>query len=298
VTRCQECGYDWTASPHEAVAVIGGLPDRLSHLLLDLDVGDDDSRLRTRPAPDAWSPLEYIAHTGDAVAWYSARVHRIVTEDQPVLEAFEWDTHTATQRYHQRHLGDVLADVNAGCAGFVDELASFGDADWLLEGTGSDGEPRTIAELASRAAHEAHHHLRDIELGIAGPERHAIAVVALVRSGQILLVHRHPERRWYPDCWDLVGGHIEPGESPGDAARRECMEEVGAQINALQPMSIGSSDPTLDMHAFLATDWTGEPANLAPEEHDDLRWFGRDEIPSLVLADPASLPAILAVLDD
>jgi 8-oxo-dGTP pyrophosphatase MutT (NUDIX family) len=51
-----------------------------------------------------------------------------------------------------------------------------------------------------------------------------IAAAALVRDGRVLLAHRHPARRWYPDCWDLVGGHIEPGESPVHAVTRECRE--------------------------------------------------------------------------
>jgi hypothetical protein len=29
---------------------------------------------------------------------------------------------------------------------------------------------------------------------------------SLVRDGLVLLVHRHPSRRWYPGCWDLAGG--------------------------------------------------------------------------------------------
>ena len=52
-------------------------------------------------------------------------------------------------------------------------------------------------------------------------------------------------------------------------------------------------DPTLDMHAFLVTRWDGEPLNVEPEEHDDLRWFRPDELAGLTLADPASLPSIL-----
>jgi 8-oxo-dGTP diphosphatase len=33
--------------------------------------------------------------------------------------------------------------------------------------------------------------------------------------------------------WDLVGGHIEPGESPEEAVRREAYEETGARLEAL-----------------------------------------------------------------
>lgn len=42
----------------------------------------------------------------------------------------------------------------------------------------------------------------------------AIAVAALVLDAKVLLGHRHPARRWYPSCWDLIGGHVEVGESP------------------------------------------------------------------------------------
>ena len=50
--------------------------------------------------------------------------------------------------------------------------------------------------------------------------------------GLVLLVHRHPLREWYPDCWDLVGGHVEKGESPGEAVIRECLEELGVHLSA------------------------------------------------------------------
>lgn len=33
--------------------------------------------------------------------------------------------------------------------------------------------------------------------------------------------------------WDIVGGHIEPGESPEEAARREAYEEAGARLREL-----------------------------------------------------------------
>src|SRR5579859_8178516 len=33
--------------------------------------------------------------------------------------------------------------------------------------------------------------------------------------------------------WDIVGGHIEPGESPEEAARREAYEEAYARLKEL-----------------------------------------------------------------
>jgi 8-oxo-dGTP pyrophosphatase MutT (NUDIX family) len=56
------------------------------------------------------------------------------------------------------------------------------------------------------------------------------------------------------------------------------------------------SDPTLDVHAFLVTRWDGEPVNLAPEEHDDLRWFRPSELAGLKLAHPAGLSSLLSAV--
>ena len=123
-----------------------------------------------------------------------------------------------------------------------------------------------------------------------------IAVAALVRDGLVLLAHRHPSRRWYPDCWDLVGGHVEPGELPHQAVSRECLEEIGVHIHDPLPVPMALSEPTLDMHAFLVTCWDGEPVNAAPEEHDDLRWFRPGDLADLKLADPASLSSILSAI--
>ena len=130
------------------------------------------------------------------------------------------------------------------------------------------------------------------------PDRIAICVAALVRDGRVLLAHRHPEREWYPDCWDLVGGHVEAGESAIGAIERECLEELGIRVVDPEPMPLRCSDPSLELHAFRVTRWSGEPVNAAPEEHDALGWFRPEELSDLTLADSTSLPDILAAVRD
>lgn len=46
---------------------------------------------------------------------------------------------------------------------------------------------------------------------------HIVAAGLLLRGGGGPLVHRAPTRQWYPDRWDLPGGHVEVGESPAEA---------------------------------------------------------------------------------
>ena len=109
-------------------------------------------------------------------------------------------------------------------------------------------------------------------------------------------MHRHPLREWYPDCWDLVGGHVEAGESPHEAVIRECFEELGVHVHDPLPIPMPFNDPTLDVHAFLVARWDGEPVNSAPQEHDDLRWFRPTELSRLKLAEPGALPSILSAV--
>ncbi|HEX5118164.1 MAG TPA: DinB family protein [Pseudonocardiaceae bacterium] len=148
---------------------ISSLPASITRLLDAGGIGDHDDRLRTRPAALVWSPLEYLAHTGDAIDWYRGRVRRVLSEDRPILAGFDWDAHTAGQNYHQRHLTDVLGDVRRVCTSFAALLATLDPADWQRAGTGSDGGSRTIAHLVHRAAHEARHHRHDITSALNTP---------------------------------------------------------------------------------------------------------------------------------
>jgi 8-oxo-dGTP diphosphatase len=60
------------------------------------------------------------------------------------------------------------------------------------------------------------------------PEEHIVVAGLLRRRGRALMVHRSPQRRWYPDAWDLPGGHVQIGEVPRLALARELREEMGA----------------------------------------------------------------------
>jgi 8-oxo-dGTP pyrophosphatase MutT (NUDIX family) len=121
-----------------------------------------------------------------------------------------------------------------------------------------------------------------------------IAMALLVRDGQVLMVHRHPDRQFYPNCWDLPGGHIERGEAPVDAALRECLEEIGVLVRGLRAIPMACSDPTLETHAFMVDSWDGEPRNTAPAEHDAIRWFDICDLSDLDLADDATRADIIA----
>ncbi|MCP2265806.1 NUDIX hydrolase [Promicromonospora thailandica] len=63
-------------------------------------------------------------------------------------------------------------------------------------------------------------------------ERHAARVILVDDAGRVLVVRGHdadqPERSW----WFTVGGGIDAGETPVDAALRETREEAGLTLAA------------------------------------------------------------------
>ncbi|MFF9581304.1 NUDIX hydrolase [Streptomyces achromogenes] len=58
----------------------------------------------------------------------------------------------------------------------------------------------------------------DVEFPVPAPdEAWTVGAVVLDRDGRAFAQERGPRRRLFPDCWDIVGGHVEPGESLLDA---------------------------------------------------------------------------------
>ncbi|MGK5440712.1 NUDIX domain-containing protein [Micromonospora sp. URMC 105] len=117
---------------------------------------------------------------------------------------------------------------------------------------------------------------------------HVVVTGALVENGAVLLVHRSPIRRAYPDLWDLPGGHVEAGESELQALAREMREELGVHIVAesssrLGYLHAGSGEDAVRVGVWHIGDRDGSPTNRAPDEHDDIAWVGISELRDLPL---------------
>ncbi|WP_298805533.1 NUDIX domain-containing protein [uncultured Pseudokineococcus sp.] len=117
-----------------------------------------------------------------------------------------------------------------------------------------------------------------------GNGRHVVVTAALRRGGRVLLAHRSPGRDFYPDAWDLPGGHVEPGEAPRAALARELAEELGVVADVVgEPVARLVADD-LVMDVWVVDAWRGEVLNRQPHEHDALEWCDAAELSGRALA--------------
>jgi mutator protein MutT len=61
--------------------------------------------------------------------------------------------------------------------------------------------------------------------------------VAVVQQNDRVLVGRRPPGAKLAGLWEFPGGKVEAGETPRQAAFRECLEETGLEVEVAGPLS-------------------------------------------------------------
>ncbi|MCE2509589.1 MAG: RNA pyrophosphohydrolase [Alphaproteobacteria bacterium] len=131
------------------------------------------------------------------------------------------------------------------------------------------------------------------------PYRPGVGILLLNREGKVFVGSRIDTRT---DAWQMPQGGIDPGETPEEAALRECLEEVGTNKVEITAESSGwyvydLPDELLGkiwggkyrgqkqrwfVFRFLGEDTDIQIDGEHPEFHD-WRWVDLEEIPDLAI---------------
>lgn len=142
---------------------------------------------------------------------------------------------------------------------------------------------RTIYESWFVELHIARVELPDgrlIEHEVVSVPRDGAAVACVDLERGVLMIHRH---RFITDQWgwELPGGLVDPGETPLEAARRECHEETGWRVDRLRHLTSmypasGMSDQRY--HVFLGEGarQVGRPTD--PNEASEIAWRSFEQV--------------------
>ena len=162
--HCAACGFDGSEYESAALlAAIRALGPRWKRLLIH--AGDD---LRRRPAPQTWSALEYAAHSRDITALHAFGVEEALTIDEPMFPQLDGD---AARRERLRGLRRARPRrCRGGARRCGSKTGRFGPgirACLMVRGITFGSTRRDVRSLLEHALHDSHHHLIDVENGLA-----------------------------------------------------------------------------------------------------------------------------------
>lgn len=107
------------------------------------------------------------------------------------------------------------------------------------------------------------------------------AGVVIIQDGMTLLTKRRGSHA--EGCYGSLGGHVEFGESPIEAVKREAKEELGIEIGNVQFVSCTNmrkyGKHYIDI-SFSAEILSGEPTIMETDKIESIGWFPLDDLPS------------------
>jgi 8-oxo-dGTP pyrophosphatase MutT (NUDIX family) len=122
--------------------------------------------------------------------------------------------------------------------------------------------------------------------------------------GRIFFQMRSASRKLFPNTWDIVGGHLEPGETPEQAMRREVHEETGWTVSTILA-TVGEIAYTGDdgierteTDFLVRVDGDLDRPCLEQGKHTEFRWLGPDDLDVLDINQPVDGGLLRRVAED
>lgn len=103
----------------------------------------------------------------------------------------------------------------------------------------------------------------------------------ITRDGKAFIARRAKTKHMFPDRFELIGGHVDPGEQPSEALKREILEELGVKVYVGQLIDAFTYEFEgvfkIELCYICMLDPGSEPT-LHPEDHSESRWIGPGEL--------------------
>ena len=108
-------------------------------------------------------------------------------------------------------------------------------------------------------------------------------------NDRILLLKVRSKSSHDADKWEIPGGKVKKGEFFDDALRREYLEETGLEItieslyNTIQNnyTAFKTNEQVKSIQLILKVTSDSDEVTIS-EEHDDYRWFSKNEVDELI----------------
>jgi hypothetical protein len=133
------------------------MPKRMARIVR----GRNDRELHRKPAPDAWSARDIVAHLRACAEVWGRSIDRMMTEDHPTIRYVSPRSWIRRTDYLEQSFRDSLRAFSKARAGLVETLSALDASGWSRRATFSGttlGRDATVLSYARRIAdHEVGH---------------------------------------------------------------------------------------------------------------------------------------------
>ncbi len=158
--RCPECAFSWTTGVDDAIAMVAGSPSLFSHALGSVDPS-------VSVGPGVWTPGQYLWHMVDVLRIGTERLWTLTVDAGATLPA--WDENELAKA---RDYADL--SPTAGVVAYAHAAEDWVQAARQAPPEGRAPHPElgtiTTTDVVLQCAHEAQHHLLDMEQMARGAE--------------------------------------------------------------------------------------------------------------------------------
>jgi hypothetical protein len=141
----------------QIVTVLSEIPEQIARIAR----GRTDHQLHRKPAPDAWSARDIVAHLRACAEVWGRSIERMITEDHPTIRYVSPRGWIRKTDYLERSFRDSLREFSHGRAGLVETLRALDASGWSRRATFTGttlGRDASVLSYAKRIAdHEVGH---------------------------------------------------------------------------------------------------------------------------------------------
>ena len=119
-------------------------------------------QLTAKPIAGKWSASEIVHHLADSEMRAAIRLRQLLTEDRPVIQAYDQELYAARLNYNERDIAPALEAFRAARSTTAQLLAHMTEEDWAREGTHPEHTRYTADNWLEIYAAHAHNHAAQI----------------------------------------------------------------------------------------------------------------------------------------